>query len=498
MKGTVPFIKVTVPFCVKLAAVQDVTEHHTSLEATLSEIQALMERQELVEQLVAREQTDKQELVQSLVARQHAVELETKLNRLHPADAAFVLESLPAEQRDAAWALIHKDRYGAILLELAESVQTDLIALLPDDELMALGKQLPSTDFADLVENLPEERAADIMGRLGASERQQVQTALSFPEDSVGALMEPDAVTVRDDLTLVEATATLRGRRGLPEQLTSIFVVDRENVLQGVLPLARLLLGEPGVKVAEVMDKDPVYFATSDKADEAAQAFERYDLIAAPVVNLHRHVVGWVTVDQVVERLSDDSFKQSLGQVGLDEDSDLFGPVWQSGRRRWIWLGLNLLTAFVASRVIGVFEGSIERLAALAALMPIVASIGGNTGNQTVALVVRGLALSQLNESNRRYLIRKEIAISALNGALWGVLMGGVTLLLYGSLPLAGVMAGAMLLNMLVAAAAGVLCPLVLERLGRDPVMGSSILLTGITDSMGFLIFLGLATLFLL
>ncbi len=490
--------KVNVPNWSKLAAVQDATEHHTSLEATLSEIQALMERQELVSQLVAREHTDKQDLVQSLVARQHAVELETKLNRLHPADAAFVLESLPAAQRDAAWGLIHKNRYGAILLELAEAVQTDLVALLADDELVSLGKQLPSTDFADLVENLPEERAAGVMERLGASERQQVQTALSFPEDSVGALMEPVAVTVRDDLTLEEATVALRGRRGLPEQLTSIIVVDRENVLRGVLPLARLLLGEPGVKVAEVMDADPVYFSTSDPADEAAQAFERYDLIAAPVVNLHRHVVGWITVDKVVDRLSEDSFKQSLGQVGLDEGSDLFGPVWESSRRRWIWLGLNLLTAFVASRVIGVFEGSIERLAALAALMPIVASIGGNTGNQTVALVVRGLALSQLNESNRRYLLRKELSISALNGVVWGLLMGVATLVLYGSLTLAGVMAAAMLLNMLVAAMAGVLCPLVLQRLGRDPVMGSSILLTGITDSMGFLIFLGLATAFLL
>jgi magnesium transporter len=199
-----------------------------------------------------------------------------------------------------------------------------------------------------------------------------------------------------------------------------------------------------------------------------------------------------------VERLSEDSFKQSLGQVGLGEDVDLFGPVWQSGRKRWIWLGLNLLTAFVASRVIGVFEHSIAQLAALAALMPIVASIGGNTGNQTVALVVRGLALSQLNESNRSYLLRKELVIGALNGTLWGLVMGLVTLLLYGSPALAGVMAIAMLLNMLVAASAGVLCPLVLERIGRDPVMGSSILLTAITDSMGFLIFLGLATAFLL
>jgi magnesium transporter len=478
--------------------VRNETEHHTSLEATLREIQELMERQELVSQLVAREHAGEQDLVQALVARQHAVELETKLNRLHPADAAFVLESLPAEQRDAAWRLIHTDRWASILLELAESVQAPLLELLGDDELLALVKQLPSTDVADLFEILPEERRLQVLARLEAAERQQVQAALAFPEDSVGALMETDPVTVRDDLTLEEATASLRGRKGLPDPLSAIVVVDRDNVLKGVLPLSKLLFGEPGLRVAEVMDGDPVYFATADDADEAAQAFERYDLITAPVVNLHHQVVGWLGVDKVVDRLTEDSFKQSLGQVGLGDDVDLFGPVQQSARKRWIWLGLNLLTAFVASRVIGVFEGSIEKLTALAALMPIVASIGGNTGNQTVALVVRGIALSQLNESNRRYLLRKEIAIGALNGALWGLLMGLVTFVLYGSLPLAGVMAIAMVLNMLVAAGAGVLCPLVLERLGRDPVMGSSIILTALTDSMGFLIFLGLATLLLL
>lgn len=479
---------------------RDAAEHHTSLEATLREIQALIERQELVSQLVAREaeHAGKQDLVQTLVARQQAVELETRLNRLHPADAAFVLESLPAEQRDAAWRLIHRDRRGSILLELAESVRAPLVELLADDEVIELGKQLPSTDFADLVENLPEERAAQLLALLGAGERREVQAVLSFPEDSVGALMETDPVTIRDELTLEQATAMLRGR-GLPEQLSAIIVVDRGNVLKGMLPLARLLFGEPGRTVAEVMDADPVSFGTADGADEAAQAFERYDLVSAPVVNLHGQVVGWLNVDKVVDRLSEDSFKQSLGQVGLaEEDADLFGPIWQSGRKRWIWLGLNLFTAFVASRVIGVFEGSIEKLAALAALMPIVASIGGNTGNQTVALVVRGIALSQVNESNRPYLLRKELGIGALNGALWGALMGVVTLILYGSAPLAGVMAIAMMMNMLVAATAGVLCPLILERMGRDPVMGSSILLTAITDSMGFLIFLGLATALLL
>jgi magnesium transporter len=246
------------------------------------------------------------------------------------------------------------------------------------------------------------------------------------------------------------------------------------------------------------MDAEPTYFLTSDNDDVAAESFERYDLIAAPVVNLHKQVVGMLTVDAVLERVKEESFKQALSQVGLSDDVDLFAPIWQSGRKRFLWLGLNLLTAFIASRVVGGFEGSIAQLTALAALMPIVASIGGNTGNQTVALVIRGLALSQLNASNMLFLLRKELAIGAINGALWGVVMAAATLLLYHSVALAGVMALAMLLNMLVASAVGVLCPLVLERLGRDPVMGSSIFLTAITDSMGFLIFLGLASALLL
>jgi magnesium transporter len=489
--------------------VHNEVERHASLEATLREIQALMERQEAEREEAEREEAEREGAARERPAheararararamREHEEELEARLNRLHPADTAFVLESLPAEQRDAAWPLIHRDRRGAILLELAESVQEALMRLVGDDELIEISKDLPSTDVADLVENLPEERAEEVLSHLEAGERQEVQAALSFPEDTVGALMETDAATVWDDMTLEQAITHLRHRE-LPEQLTSVFVVDRSNALKGVLPIARLVFGDANRRVVEVMDVDPVHFLTTDKADEAAQAFERYDLIAAPVVDAGLHLVGWVTVDKVVDRLSEDSFKQSLGQVGLEEDVDLFGPVWRSSRQRWIWVGLNLFTAFIASRVIGVFEGSIERLAALAALMPIVASIGGNTGNQTVALVIRGLTLSQLNESNRVYLLRKELAISALNGVAWGLLMGGVTFLLYGSLPLAAVMGLAMVLNMLVAVTAGVALPLILERMGRDPAMGSSILLTGVTDSMGFFIFLGLASLLLL
>ena len=471
---------------------------HKPLEDTLREVTQLLERQALVKQLLARSTTPKQELAQSLVERQHAAELEKKLNRMHPADAAFVLEALRHDQRVAAWQLINRDRRGAVLLELAGPVRASLVTLIDEPELVALGRQLESEDFAQLVKDLPHSQVDTVLAKLDMAERTQVESVLSFPPGSVGALMQLELVTIRADVTLDEAIAALRRQKSLPTPFTSLAVVDRNNVLQGVLPLDRLLVGAGTQLVADVMNREAVQFLTSDSLDDAAEAFERYDLISAPVVNQHHQVVGTLTVDDVLDRVKQSSFKQSLSQVGLSEDVDLFAPIWQSGRKRWVWLGLNLLTAFIASRVVGAFEGSIAQLAALAALMPIVASIGGNTGNQTVALVVRGLALSQLSTGNMLFLLRKELAIGAMNGVLWGLVMAAATLLLYESWPLAGVMALAMVLNMLVATVAGVLCPLGLARLGRDPVMGSSILLTAITDSMGFLIFLGLASLLLL
>jgi magnesium transporter len=483
---------------VQESAVRSESEQHKTLDATLRDVMTLLERQALEKQVVARADTRKHALVQSLVERQHAVELEKKLNGMHPADAAFVLESLAREQRMIAWRLIRPERRGSILLELAAPIRTQLVELVEEPELVALAAQMEAEDFADLVQDLPKERVDAVLARLDTRDRVEVQTVLSFPLDSVGALMQLDAVTVRADQTLEGAITALRRRGSLPPQLTSLWVVDRDSVLRGVLPLDRLLVNDGAMSVADAMEKEPLFFLTTDPVDDAAEAFERYDLIAAPVVNLHRHVVGTLQVDAVLEHVKQDSFKQSLSQVGLSEDEDLFAPILQSGRKRWVWLGLNLFTAFIASRVVGTFEGSIAQLASLAALMPIVASIGGNTGNQTVALVIRGLALSQVNRGNMRFLLRKELAIGAMNGALWGLVMALVTLVLYRSEALAGVMAVSMLLNMLLASAVGVLCPLILDRIGRDPVQGSSILLTAITDSMGFLIFLGLASALLL
>lgn len=473
-------------------------EQHKTLEDTLREVMTMLERQALVHQLVARADTKKPELAQALLERQHAAELSRKLNGLHPADAAFVLESLNQTQRLTAWRLIDRARHGSILIELSDAVRSTLVTLLDDRELVALGRQMDAEEFAELVQDLPQEQVDRVLAQLGSRERADVESVLSFPEDSVGSLMRLEVVTVREDITLDEAIASLRRRRNLPLQFTSLAVVDRNNVLRGVLSLDRLVAADGVQPVADVMNREPTYFLTSDSVDDASQAFERYDLMAAPVVNLHRQVVGSLTVDDVLDHVTHDSYKQSLSRVGLSEAEDLFAPIWKSGKQRWAWLGLNLLTAFIASRVVGAFEQSIGQLAALAALMPIVASIGGNTGNQTVALVIRALALSQLNRGNLRFLLRKEVLISVMNGVLLGLVMGAATWLLYGSRALAGVMVASMVLNMLLASIVGVFCPVLLERFGRDPVRGSSILLTATTDSMGFLIFLGLATAVLL
>jgi magnesium transporter len=275
-------------------------------------------------------------------------------------------------------------------------------------------------------------------------------------------------------------------------------VVDRFGRLKGLVPLAKLVVSNPDVPVEKLYEPETVALSPESDADEAAQAFERYTLVSAPVVDAGRKIVGRVTVDTVLSYVREREAQQDLAKVGLREEEDVFASVWESAKNRGPWLALNLCTAFVASRVVGLFEGSIAQLAALAALMPIVAGIGGNSGNQTTTLIVRALALGQVGVANARRLVAKEIGISILNGVVWGGVLGIAAWALYSNVALGGVMALAMLLNLVVAALAGIFIPLMMQRFGRDPAVGSSVFLTFITDSMGFFIFLGLATLFLL
>jgi magnesium transporter len=329
-------------------------------------------------------------------------------------------------------------------------------------------------------------------------EREQLREAMSYDEDSVGALMDFEAVTVREDVTLEAVLRYLRRFDELPDHTDQLFVVDREERLEGVLPLNLLLITDPDEMVSNIMVAEPLTLQADEKAQTAAQAFERYDLVSAPVVDKDNKLVGRVTVNAVVDYIRESTETEQLSRAGLREGEDIFASVWDSVKNRWSWLAINLITAFIASRVIGAFEGSIEKLVALAALMPIVAGIGGNSGNQTITMIVRALALGQVQQESARVLLRKEIGVAMLNGLIWGSLLGFVAWWLYRSVPLGLVMTAAMSLNLIVAAVVGVAVPLLRQRLGYDPAIGSSVMITAVTDSGGFFIFLGLATLFLL
>ena len=428
----------------------------------------------------------------------YLAQLRTRLESLHPADVAYVLEALPPEERQIVWDSVKAEADGAILLEVSEPVRDSLIESMTGPELVAAARTLDADDLADIAADLPLEVVEEVRRQLTPAEREQLRAAMSYPEDTVGARMDFDLVTVREDVTLEVVLRYLRRFEALPSHTDQVFIVDRNDVLKGSLSIGRLLVSEPDALVADVMDKDVLALHGLDEAGEAAQAFERYDLVSAPVVDPHGHLIGRLTIEEVVDVIREESEAEIFSAAGLREDEDLFAPVWRSARNRGLWLALNLATAFTASRVIGVFEDTIERVVALAALMPIVAGIAGNSGNQTMALVIRALALGRVTPGNFRRLIRKELVVALLNGLVWGGIAGALTFLLYQGTPIAGKLALtmmlAMLLNLLIGALIGVAVPLLLDRFGRDPAIGSSVLLTFSTDSLGFMLFLGLAT----
>jgi len=428
---------------------------------------------------------------------QNLEELRALLDPLHPADVAYMLEALPREQRLVVWDLVKADREGEILLEVSDAVRETLIEYMDDQELVAATGQLDTDEIADLAPDLPPEVIEDVFKLLSPEEREQLREAMSYSEDTAGALMDFDMVQIREDVTLEVVMRYLRRLDELPDHTDQLFVVDRAGQLKGLMPVNRLLVTDIDVVVGDVMLKDYAKFNANDDAAEVAAAFERYDLVSAPVVDDGGRLVGRMSVNAVVDYVHEKTDSEKLSAGGLREDEDIFASVWKSVQNRWTWLALNLITAFIASRVIGLFEGSIGKLVALAALMPIIAGIGGNSGNQTITMIVRALALGQITRQNARKLFAKELSVSALNGLIWGGLVGLFAFLIYHSWQLGLVMMLAMVLNLLLAAFMGVLIPMAMDKLGRDPAVGSSVMITAITDSGGFFIFLGLATLFL-
>ena len=469
-----------------------------SLQDRLAQVVDLLHRHKLVEGLTHRQEGLHRDLVENLVHRQNLAELQRKLDELHSADVAHILEALPLADRLTVWQLVKAERDGDILLEVSDAVRESLIADMDDHEILAAAKEMDADELADLAPEFPRDVVLELMESLDAQQRERVRSALSYEDDQVGALMDFEMVTIRDDVSLEVVLRYLRRLKELPGHTDKLFVVDYDGVLKGVLPIKRLLVNDPDKQVGEVMASDPVSFQPGEDAHDAAQAFERYDLISAPVVDGEGRLIGRLTIDEMVDLIREESESEVLNMAGLREEEDIFASVWKSVGNRWAWLAINLITAFIASRVIGLFEGSIEKLVALAALMPIVAGIGGNSGNQTITMIVRALALDQVSTGNTSRLMRKELGVALINGVLWGGVIGVVAYLLYGSWSLGLVMTGAMTLNLLLAALMGVLIPMTLMRAGRDPAMGASVMITAMTDSGGFFIFLGLATLFLL
>lgn len=468
------------------------------LQEQLQAVVSLLEKQELEKSLVHKSTSSHHDLEETVVYKQHQVRLQEKMSDLHPADIAFILESLPLDQREVVWDAIKSELDGQVLLEVSDAVRQTLISGMEVEELATAASNLDTDEIADLAADIPKRAMLKILRSLNNRERTHLKTILSYQDHQVGALMDFGMIAIRDDLNLEAVIDYIRKLGKLPGHTDKLFVVDQHNLVKGVLPLQRLLTHSPDQHVADAMVTDFVQFQVDHETADASRAFERYDLISAPVVDSQGELQGRLCVDSILDFIREKTDEDMLTQAGVEEDEDLFSSVWKSARNRWGWLLINIATAFASTRIIGFFEDIIVQLVALASLMPIVAAMGGNTGNQTSMLIIRSLALGQINSVNVRRLIKKELTLAALNGTLIGILIGMLSWLLYHDMALSLVIGSAILMNLMVAVVVGLCIPLGRYKYGKDPAVGASIMLTAITDSMGFFIFLGLARMFLI
>jgi magnesium transporter len=430
------------------------------------------------------------------------LDLRAYIADLHPADLAYVLEGLPLAERQTVWALVRQSPAthdeGDVLLEVNDAVRESLIEDMSRAELVDAVAELEADEVADLAPDLPRDVVEEVASSMDLEEREQLRAAMSYPEDTVGARMDFDMVTIRDDVTLEVVLRYLRRFETLPPQTDQVFVIDRDERFKGSLPLAVLLLNEPDRQVADVLRSEVLVLGALDEIADAAQAFERYDLVSAPVVDAAGRLIGRLTIEEVVDVIREEGEEQALSNAGLREEEDAFAGLWDSIKNRGPWLLINLCTASFAAFVASRFEGTVEQIVMLAFLMSIVAGIGGNSGNQTMTLLIRSMALGQVTAGNLRRLVQKELAVTSIMGLAGGIVAGIFAWGIAKRLDLGVVMMAAVVLNLLVGAAIGILVPIVRERMGKDPALGSSVLLTFATDTLGFLIFLGLATVFLL
>lgn len=421
-----------------------------------------------------------------------------QLKDLHPAEIAHVLESLPAEERLALWGLIDPEQHGAVLVHLNDEVREALIRKMDTASLVAATEGMDTDDLADILPQLPGEVIQEVMLSLEHQEREHLQSILSYPEDTAGGIMDLDTVRVRADINLDVVLRYLRRRGEIPETTDALYVVNRDGRYLGALHLRDLVTNDPALTVAEVMQRDIEGISADMPAREVANLFERRDLVTAPVIDADGKLLGRITIDDVVDVIRDEAEHSFMSMAGLSEEVDMFAPVLNSVRRRSVWLGVNLCMALVVSSVVGLFDGTIEQVVALAVLMPVVASMGGIAGSQTLTLVIRAMALGQISSANAQRLLRKELGVGMFNGLIWATVIALVAMLWF-DMPMLGVVIGsAIVINLVVAALAGATIPLLLRKLGADPALAGSVVLTTFTDVIGFFAFLGLATVLLL
>ncbi|MBL4781165.1 MAG: magnesium transporter [Porticoccaceae bacterium] len=420
------------------------------------------------------------------------------INNMMPADIAHYIESAPNRVRRLLWELVDDEVEGEVLGELSEDLQQEFLRRMNSEQMATLVAGLDPDEVADILQQLPEHLIPKVLQTMGQQDRQRVETVLTYDEDSAGGLMNTDTITVRPDLTIDAVLRYLRRHDELPETTDSIFVVNRRDMFLGTLSLSKLLTASPSTNVREIMNTNIQGIAATMNASHVAHLFERHDWVSAPVVDKKGHLLGRITIDDVVDVIIDDAEHSLLGLAGLSDEEETFSSVLRSAPRRAVWLGINLFTAVLASAVISLFQGTIEQVVALAILMPIVASMGGVAGSQTLTVVIRGMALGQVNRNNLRWLVNKEVLSGALNAMLWATVIGVFAAWWFEAPMIGMIIAAAMVINLLTAALAGALLPVFLKSIRIDPALAGSVMLTTVTDVVGFLSFLGLATLFYL
>jgi magnesium transporter len=427
-----------------------------------------------------------------------SIEICKILSTISVAETAMLLDSLPAQQRDSIWPLIEPADLGAVLLETQDEISDSRLKLLDAEEIAAIVETLPDVDDqADLILALPTDKLVETLHTLDGHKRKKLESVLSYSEDTAGGLMNIDQVTIRADVSLDVVLRYLRIRGELPDHTDQLFVTDRHDHYLGALYLRDLLTNDPDDQVSEIMrtDIDAMHAQLSDT--EVAREFENFDLVSAAIVDEEHKLIGRITIDDVVDVIRDEGDHSIMGKAGLSEEEDMFSPVLVTSKRRGIWLGINLLTAFLAAYVIGFFEGILDQVVALAILITIVPSMGGIAGSQTLTIAIRGLALGQLGSSNYRSLIKKELLVGLLNGLLWALVVAAFSIIWFENFAIGVIIAFALVVNLVAGAFAGAVIPLILRQIGVDPAIAGGVVLTTVTDVVGIIAFLGVATLVL-